>query len=77
MGILWLGHYCQVRWAYRLLVNQNHAPEIISTSPTTVVLGQTYRYDVRATDADGDALSYGLNQGALAKPERQFVSIAA
>jgi RHS repeat-associated protein len=50
---------------YNLVVNQNRAPVIVSTSATTVAIGGTYRYDVRATDADGDALTYALNQGAI------------
>jgi RHS repeat-associated protein len=38
----------------------NAAPVIGSQAPTSGVAGQTYRYAVAATDADGDVLSYAL-----------------
>ena len=38
----------------------NHLPEITSTPATTAKVGREYRYDVEATDADGDALVYSL-----------------
>lgn len=38
----------------------NHAPVISSQPPLTLSAGLVYRYDVRATDADGDPLSYVL-----------------
>ncbi len=50
---------------YNLTVRSNNPPVIVSTSPTTVPIGTTYRYDVRATDADGDTLTYALNQAAI------------
>jgi RHS repeat-associated protein len=50
---------------YNLTVRSNNPPIIVSTSPNTVAIGTTYRYDVRATDADGDALTYALNQAAI------------
>jgi YD repeat-containing protein len=53
--------------SFTLTARQNHAPVIVSTSATAVTLGTTYRYDVRATDADGDALTYGLDAGSVAR----------
>jgi hypothetical protein len=50
---------------YNLTVRSNNAPIIVSTSPNMVALGTTYRYDLRATDADGDTLTYTLNQAAI------------
>ena len=38
----------------------NHAPVITSTPPTSAPVGQTYSYDVNATDPDGDTLTYSL-----------------
>jgi len=38
----------------------NRAPTITTTAITTATVGAEYRYDVDATDADGDALSYTL-----------------
>ncbi|MBI2807692.1 MAG: VCBS repeat-containing protein [Planctomycetes bacterium] len=38
----------------------NHPPAIASTATPRVVAGNTYRYDVLASDADGDALFYAL-----------------
>ncbi|MBL8247055.1 MAG: hypothetical protein JNK95_01660 [Candidatus Competibacter sp.] len=39
----------------------NRNPQIASSPVTTATVGQPYGYDVNATDADGDALSYALN----------------
>lgn len=41
-------------------VIDNQAPVIISQPVTTVELGESYIYDVNATDADGDDISYSL-----------------
>jgi large repetitive protein len=38
----------------------NHAPVFTSTPRTTTRLGNTYLYDVAASDTDGDALTYTL-----------------
>ncbi len=38
----------------------NHAPQIVSQPPTTAAVGQLYRYEAVATDADADALSFDL-----------------
>ena len=38
----------------------NNIPVINSTAPTSVVIGQKYRYDVNATDVDNDPLTYSL-----------------
>ncbi|MCX5955720.1 MAG: putative Ig domain-containing protein [Cyanobacteria bacterium] len=38
----------------------NQAPLITSTPPAAVSLGSTLRYDVKASDANGDSLSYAL-----------------
>ncbi len=42
-------------------VRANSAPTINSTAPTSTTVGANYRYSVRATDADGDPLSYTVN----------------
>ncbi len=44
--------------SYLLQVQTNQPPEITSTPPTQVFAGATYRYDVRATDPNGDPLTY-------------------
>ena len=38
----------------------NNPPQIVSTAPDQVVAGSVYRYDVEATDADTDPLSFDL-----------------
>jgi len=38
----------------------NRAPQITTTAVTSATVGAEYRYDVDATDADGDVLSYTL-----------------
>ena len=38
----------------------NQSPTITSTAITTVIVNQTYAYDVDATDPDGDILTYSL-----------------
>lgn len=40
----------------------NNSPEINSTPPTSVNSGETYQYQVTASDADGDDISYSLFQ---------------
>jgi large repetitive protein len=50
---------------YTLTGKQNHAPIINSTPVTQVILGNTYRYDVIATDSDNDALTYTLDTADL------------
>jgi PKD repeat protein len=39
----------------------NNNPSINSTPVTSAFVGQPYNYDVNATDADGDTLTYSLN----------------
>ncbi|MBA7583751.1 hypothetical protein ES708_25699 [subsurface metagenome] len=39
---------------------QNHAPIITSSPVTAMTVGETYVYDVEATDPDGDTLTYSL-----------------
>jgi RHS repeat-associated protein len=41
----------------------NQVPVISSAAPTSITAGLLYAYDVQATDADGDALTYTLNTG--------------
>ncbi|MBI4998623.1 MAG: S8 family serine peptidase [Rhodocyclales bacterium] len=55
----------RVRAAYELLASAsgNTAPQITSVPPTGATEGNLYLYDVNATDAEGDALSYALTQG--------------
>ncbi len=38
----------------------NHNPKFTTTPPTNAVIGQTYTYLAKATDADGDTLTYSL-----------------
>ncbi|MFM9883539.1 MAG: N,N-dimethylformamidase beta subunit family domain-containing protein, partial [Burkholderiales bacterium] len=42
------------------LTGTNTAPQITSTPVTTAAVGVAYSYDVNATDANGDVLSYSL-----------------
>ncbi len=44
-------------------VRSNAFPSIVSSPPTNAVPNLPYRYDVRAVDADGDALTYSLVTG--------------
>ncbi|MCK4658684.1 MAG: tandem-95 repeat protein [Phycisphaerae bacterium] len=43
-------------------LGQNHAPTITSTPPLSVLINETYIYDVEATDPDGDPLTYTLTE---------------
>ncbi|MBI3467959.1 MAG: putative Ig domain-containing protein, partial [Planctomycetes bacterium] len=45
---------------FTVLAQTNLPPVIISTAPSTVSAGASYRYDVRATDPNGDPLSFTL-----------------
>jgi YD repeat-containing protein len=45
------------------ILASNNAPTITSTPPTTLAAGETFRYDVLATDADGEFLTYELVDG--------------
>ena len=45
------------------VLEANNAPEINSTPPTNLASGQPFRYDILATDADGDFLTYELVSG--------------
>lgn len=40
--------------------NTNQVPEIVSVPTSSATVGQPYQYDVVATDADGDSISYSL-----------------
>nr|WP_161501616.1 putative Ig domain-containing protein [Rhodopirellula sp. SM50] len=55
---------------YLLSVAVNSAPQINSTPIDSVVRGATYRYTVRASDPDGDPLTYRLNEDA---PDRMTI----
>ncbi len=48
--------------AYRISVIDNQAPTITSSPVTHGTPGTLYRYDVGATDLDGDTLAYALTQ---------------
>ena len=48
--------------SFTVAVTPNTAPAIGSTPPTTATESSAYRYDVVATDADGDPLAYQLLQ---------------
>ena len=53
-------------WSLSLTVKaipQNNAPQITSNPLTQVNEGEQYSYDVDATDADSDTLTYSLTQG--------------
>ena len=45
---------------FAVVVVANHPPTIDSTPPTSILVGETYRYDVHASDVDGDSLKYAL-----------------
>ncbi len=45
-----------------LSIGNNQAPIVTSRSPSVVIAGETYQYDVIATDPDGDSLTYTLEQ---------------
>jgi RHS repeat-associated protein len=51
---------------FALNVRLNQAPTITSVAPTTAMVGGIYRYSVKATDPDGDPLTYSLLAGAPA-----------
>jgi len=42
-------------------ITENQAPIITSIPITSVTVGETYVYDVKATDPDGDTLTYSLS----------------
>ncbi|QLE59915.1 hypothetical protein FD725_30895 (plasmid) [Nostoc sp. TCL26-01] len=46
--------------SFKVQVAANNAPVIISTPVTNITQGQDYRYDIQATDANGDRLTYTL-----------------
>jgi len=48
---------------FTVVVSVNHPPVINSTALTSITAGSTYRYDVKATDPDGDPLTYSLLTG--------------
>jgi RHS repeat-associated protein len=41
----------------------NHAPVITSTAPSLAVVGDPYQYQVTASDADGDPVTFALTAG--------------
>ena len=57
------GAYAIQNYHVSVIGRENNAPEIVSTAITTAVQGELYTYDVDATDADGDSLSYRLLDG--------------
>ena len=46
-------------------INLNRSPEIITTPNLQSLVGDIYRYNVDATDPDGDALTYRLSSSPL------------
>lgn len=46
-------------------INLNRSPEIITTPNLQSLVGEIYRYNVDATDPDGDALTYSLLSSPL------------
>jgi hypothetical protein len=60
-----------------LVTGQNTAPRIISTAITQGAVGQEYRYQVVATDAENDAITYSLvkrPQGMLIDAQTGVIS---
>jgi outer membrane autotransporter protein len=49
---------------FTLTARNNNAPVINSTAPSNVTPGSTYAYDVKATDAESDRLTYTLDQSS-------------
>jgi hypothetical protein len=52
---------------YTLTTRVNHVLVIGSVPKTQVTVGNTYRYDVQATDIDGDLLTYSLDADSVAQ----------
>jgi RHS repeat-associated protein len=48
---------------YAVVAQVNQLPTISSKAITTVTAGTTYRYDIRASDSDGDTLTYTITTG--------------
>ena len=46
-----------------MTAKSNQAPVITLPPAQTVMAGQTYRYDVRATDPEGDPITFTLDSG--------------
>jgi RHS repeat-associated protein len=56
--------------------SSNQAPVFTSTAPTTTQVGALLRYEAKATDADGDVLTYDLLNrptGMVVDPDRGIV----
>jgi len=53
-------HGASVSQSYVLQVGINSVPRILSVPVTTATVGNPYRYEVQASDADGDFLTYQL-----------------
>jgi len=53
--------------SFTLNIKDNNAPVINSVPNTSALSNQAYSYDVVARDADGDQLSYSLDETSLAK----------
>ncbi|MES2307337.1 MAG: Ig-like domain-containing protein [Verrucomicrobiota bacterium] len=43
--------------------NDNQSPKISTTAPLNAAVGKLWSYNLKATDADGDPIAYGLDQG--------------
>jgi large repetitive protein len=50
---------------YKLTARSHQAPTINVNPITQVTIGNTYRYDIIATDADKEPLTYTLNPEAI------------
>lgn len=61
---------------FTVTVRANDAPIITSTPPPSAAPTVTYRYDVRATDPNGDTLSYALTQAPAGMTIDSFGRIA-
>lgn len=50
---------------FAILARVNQAPVINSSAPTSVAIGGQFRYDLQATDPEGDRLNYQLVTGPI------------
>ncbi|MBE9135526.1 hypothetical protein IQ245_27820, partial [Tychonema sp. LEGE 07196] len=61
---------------FTLTARANSTPVIPNIPPQQVASGQPYRYDLRATDAEGDLLAYSLIQSPSGMTVDEFGRIS-
>ncbi len=74
-----IGRYGNTIYASKSNVSKNNAPVITSISNSTVKIGENLNFTVKASDADGDSLTYsasGLPTGASLNNKSGFFSWA-